>query len=128
MVKWETRLEYKINRNNDDDDNNNSNDVLIMYSMLMYILVFQFIIEEENQKLFQNIRQKNDKITEKCISQKSGILSHKTEHYQRKVGESYFNNFDNFVIFVGGISPDPGHPTIAFPLLVGCTPGMVQNP
>ena len=39
---WETRLEYKINRNNDDDDNNNnnSNDVLIMYSMLMYILVF----------------------------------------------------------------------------------------
>ena len=41
MVKWETRLEYKINRNNDDDDNNNnSNDVLIMYSMLMYILVF----------------------------------------------------------------------------------------
>lgn len=39
MVEWETRLEYKINSNND-NKNNNSNDVLIMYSMLMYILVF----------------------------------------------------------------------------------------
>ena len=58
----------------------------------------------------------------KCTSQKSGIVPYKTEHYQWKVGESYFNNC---AIFVARISPDPGHPTIAFPLLVGCTPEWV---